>query len=312
MLFGGVYVLWKDPLVLGCMGKEEVSRALSIRLPATVLYFPAWLWTAQALPALFRLRMKAHREGKVLHFMCNAAEEDRMLRGLGFPGALVSINCFINERVFRITGEAKQYDAVYTAQMLPFKRLHLAAKIPSLFVVTYGECRTPEGTYDLHRFEPLLSHASFNKGWASCDQIVSIHNQSRVGLALSAREGAMLGAVEYMLCGVPLVSTRCRGGRELFFDGRFVCVVEPTPEGVAKGVRGMVSRRVDSHLVREATLRRIGDHRAVLCAHVSRIIERRQGSGPRTQVLYERMFGGERGTTACYLPFGELERGGMA
>jgi hypothetical protein len=32
----------------------------------------------------------------------------------------------------------------------------------------------------------------------------------------------MLASVEYMLCGLPQVSTPCRGGREPFFDERFV------------------------------------------------------------------------------------------
>lgn len=311
MVFGGVYVLWEDPLILGCMGANEISRIFSIKLPATVLYFPTWLWTTRSLPSLVLLWLKGHRQNKGLHFMCNTPQEDVMLRRVGLPGALTSINCYINERVFRITGEPKQYDAVYTAQMEPMKRLHLAAKIPSLYVVTYGTCRTPEGAYDLHRFEPLLIHASFNRRWATSEEILSIHNRSRVGLALSVREGAMLGAVEYMLCGVPLVSTPCQGGRELFFDDRFVSIVEPTPEAVAAGVRGMISRHVDPHLVREATLRRINGHRATLCAYVRRIVERKHGCVPSPEEVYERIFVNDSGTMACFVKFGEFEPRGL-
>jgi hypothetical protein len=43
-------------------------------------------------------------------------------------------------------------------------------------------------------------------------------NRSRVGLCLSAHEGASLASAEYSLAGVPIVSTPSKGGRDVLFQ----------------------------------------------------------------------------------------------
>jgi hypothetical protein len=302
MQVNGVYVLWEDPLVLSCLGQHDRSRFLRLKPQATVLCFPTWLQTWRSVPGIVRDYLAGRRHGKSLHFMSCSPDEDRILRRLGIPGALVSQNAYVNEHIFRPTGTAKSFDAVYTAQMQPFKRLQLAAEVRSLFVVTYGDVLTDDGEYDLHRFSPAVAHAEFNRRWISFKQINDVYNLSRVGLALSACEGAMLAAVEYMLAGLPMVSTESKGGRELFFDDRFVSVVEPTPGAVAAGVSDLIGREVDRALVREATLNRVIEHRRKLCAYVRDII-RRTGTGqvPGEDTLYERIFGRPEGTKACYV-----------
>jgi glycosyltransferase involved in cell wall biosynthesis len=76
-------------------------------------------------------------------------------------------------------------------------------------------------------------------------------------LLTPACEGAMLASVEYMLCGLPLVTTPCRGGREQFFDDRYVKVVDPTAPAVAQGVRDLIESRINPELVRAETLKKL-------------------------------------------------------
>lgn len=303
MLFGGVYILWEDPLIVSCQGAAEIRAALRIPRAADILLHPTWLLTPRSLPMLFYYRWQSQPSKKKIHFMCNANESNRLLRRLHLPGHLVSINCYVNEHRFHITGEQKRYDAVYTARMVPYKRLHLAAKIENLFVQTYGECRSPDGAYDLHRYEPAIKHCDFNRGWISADELVSIYNRARVGLSLSKVEGAMLASVEYMLCGLPQVSTRCRGGREQFFDDRYVAVVDATPEAVAAGVQNLISQNVDPQLVRTETLRRIRVHRERMCDYVIGIIRQHGKDAPSPDWLLNHLFGGEQGISKCYVHF---------
>ncbi len=313
MLFSGVYMLWEDPLIISCQGAAELSSALLICKPAHVLYSPTWLWTLRSLPRLFVQWLEARRSGKTLHFMDNAQDSNRMLRRLNFPGDLVSINAYTNEYLFRITNErAKRFDAVYTAGMVPYKRLHLAAKVPSLFVQTYGDCRTADGAYDLTRYEPALQHAEYNRRWVSGEDIVAAYNQASVGLALSKCEGAMLASVEYMLCGLPQVSTPCRGGREMFFDDRFVKVVEPTAEAVAAAVVEMKSRRIDPYLVREETLKKLKSHRLRLCDYMIRIIQQSGKSAPSRNKLYDQLFENSYGINRCFVHFRNFKDYGLA
>ena len=77
-------------------------------------------------------------------------------------------------------------------------------------------------------------------------------NRARVGLCLSASEGAMLATMEYLLCGVPVVSTPSIGGRDRVLDPRFSVIVDPEPAAVADAVRRMAARRDDPGKIRQA------------------------------------------------------------
>jgi glycosyltransferase involved in cell wall biosynthesis len=311
MLFSGVYILWPDPLVVSVMDDAEVGALLRMRATGHILYSPAWIWTYRNLPGLARLRWEAARKSKTLHFMCCARETDRMLRRFRFPGRHVSISSYVNEHVFQVTHEAKEYDAVYAAAMVPYKRMHLAREVARLLIQTYGSSRTPEGDYDLPSFEPAIAHASYNRGWVAAEEVVARFNRARVGLALSAVEGAMLATVEYMLCGLPVVSTPCRGGREEFFDERYVKMVEPHSDAVARGVAELIARQIDPMLVRQETLEKLERHRRRLCAYIRDIIRETGASVPSEDRVYERIFGTSRGTVACFVPERYYERKGL-
>jgi hypothetical protein len=63
--------------------------------------------------------------------------------------------------------------------------------------------------------------------------------------------------MEYLLAGLPIVSTKSRGGRDYFFDDRFVKIVDARPEEVKRAVSNFVQRPIDPHFVRERTLERV-------------------------------------------------------
>jgi hypothetical protein len=46
----------------------------------------------------------------------------------------------------------------------------------------------------------------------------------------------MIASIEYLLCGIPVVSTRSQGGRERYLLPPFVEFVEAYPESVASAV----------------------------------------------------------------------------
>ena len=70
-------------------------------------------------------------------------------------------------------------------------------------------------------------------------------SRARVGLCLSEEEGAMFASIEYLLCGLPVVSTPNMGGRDFFFDEKFSQTVDPSEEAVRVGVEKMISLRLD-------------------------------------------------------------------
>jgi glycosyltransferase involved in cell wall biosynthesis len=312
VLFSGLYVLWQDPLIVSCLHGAEMFSAIRMRRQADILLHPTWLITPQTLPSLASYAIKSRLNGKRAHFMCCADESDRLLRRWRFPGVLVGLSAYLNERTFDTSGAPKAYDAVYAARMVKYKRLHLAADVKSLFVQTYGEHKKATGEYDLHGYEPAIAHCDFNPGWVSPEDIVAIYNSARVGLALSAIEGAMLASVEYMLCGLPVVSTRCRGGREKFFDPRYVAVVDDTAAAVAEGVAAFVRNPPDPHMVRVETIKKLTVHRERLADYVISVIKRRGATAPGREAMMAHLFEHPEGIKARYVHKSEYEQHGLA
>ncbi|WP_164127899.1 glycosyltransferase, partial [Stenotrophomonas maltophilia] len=54
-----------------------------------------------------------------------------------------------------------------------------------------------------------------------------VYNQAAVGLCLSAVEGAMCASMEYLMAGLPVVSTPSVGGRDVYFDPDYCIIAEP-------------------------------------------------------------------------------------
>ena len=174
----------------------------------------------------------------------------------------------------------KKYDAVYVAAAHPYKRIHLAKKIKKLFVVTYfwPDVRDEKGLWDLHAFEPQVSHCEFNRDRIPPDEVNRILNQSHTTLALSKKEGAMFASMEYMLAGRPVVSTPSLGGRDLFFDDRYVAITPDTPEGVASGVEQLKNKSLDPAFIRKETMKKVDASRRSFYDLVASLARRHGGT----------------------------------
>lgn len=311
MQFSGVYNLWEDPLIVSCLiGSEE--DALAIRRPADIVLHESWLTTWRSVPALLRYRWHAARGSKRMHFMACGLDSERVRRRSLLPGALVNISVYIDHKLCSIRPTPKKFDAIYPARMEYYKRLHLAAEVKSLYVHTYGALVKEDGSFDLHRYEPRVSHAAFNGFRVPLDELVARYNAARVVLALSEKEGAMLGSVEGMLCGLPQVSTFCRGGREQFFDDRYVRVVDPDPAAIAAAVDELVRLEIDPHLVRLETLKKLKVHRDRLIDYVIGIIRSRKAAIPARDAVEHHLFGGPEGLFSRYIHRRHFQAAGWA
>lgn len=86
-------------------------------------------------------------------------------------------------------------------------------------------------------------------------------NQCRVGICLSEEEGPMFASTQYLLAGLPVVSTKSRGGRDEFFMSDYVRIVDDNAEAVAEGVKEMCHCSVPPEEIRRRTLQKIEIHR---------------------------------------------------
>jgi hypothetical protein len=208
--------------------------------------------------------------------LANTRKEYRLLRLLGIRAALCHQNCFIDERIINIKPTVeKRYDAVYNAVLSGFKRHLLAKDVPRLALITYRFENTDYKNYlDTQLNHPVWVNYQFGEHPVFLDnqELVETYNAACVGLALSAVEGAMYASAEYLLCGIPVVTTASRGGRDVYFSKDNSLVVEDTPQAVAAAVEELKASRKDPYTIREKIIELMQRDRAAFIDHVNSVI----------------------------------------
>ncbi len=256
-------------VVLLVWGRDDLILHKRLRdVPLTICYLLFWNFAVQDLgPIIEHVRARhsqfpRHR----LVFLCNEEFQRAALQAAGVSALFCNHNAFCNENILHPDPAVpKKFDAVYNASMSPYKRHALAANIPTLALITYRNPAMLDPAYE-QTVRAALPHAFWandarDGATLNRSEVVHILNQSRVGLCLSAIEGAMFSSMEYLLCGLPVVSTPSQGGRDVFWDDRFVIVCAPDPASVARAVEELKQRRLDPAFVRSVTLERVAAHR---------------------------------------------------
>jgi len=175
----------------------------------------------------------------------------------------------------------KDFSAIYNAKLVPWKRHWLAAKVKNLGLM-YSKFGELESYYP--KVKEFLPEAHFLNGDPTTadyqmfnhKQVAENLNRARVGLCLSKIEGAMYASIEYLLCGLPIVSTRSEGGRDLFFDEEYCAIVDDDPLAISNAVQRLESMSIDPRYIRKRTMDKILKFRASFVDLVNEI-KRRHG-----------------------------------
>lgn len=148
---------------------------------------------------------------------------------------------------------ARKFKAAYIAQNAAYKRIELAREIDSLCLIAKGI--RPEEIEALKREVPSLYCPNSELGLLNTDQVSAFLNASGSGLILSKVEGQNRATIEYLLCGLPVVSTSNWGGRDRFLSPSNSIYVPDDPEAVAYATDFVTSADFDRGLIaKEAAL----------------------------------------------------------
>lgn len=217
---------------------------------------------------------------------CPTVEEAAALQREGVSTLHCSTSALVREDFFTPSpGRQPRFDAIYDARWASYKRHDLAGAIRSLALIAQRPQEPKQVSIDyVHGAHAAVKHATWilspwgpGNRWLSHEEINAAYNQARVGLCLSRAEGQMLASVQYLLAGLPVVTTRNLGGRDEFFDPAYVCWVEDDPTAVAAAVDELVSLNLDPQMIREATLAKISQHRARMQTWMRQAIEAEGG-----------------------------------
>ena len=187
---------------------------------------------------------------KSIYWLANTPAQAKMVLDLGFNVLEFNHNSFIDEYTFQIQEEPKIYNLVMNARPENVKRPWLAMKVPHIAAIK-GKLFSPNNFGDLGQLHPDY----LNQERITLDEVVTILNQSYVGGIFSEKEGACFASSEYLLCGLPVVSTICSGGREIWYNDYNSLIVEPDEYAIAQAVELLANKvkdkKIDPYQIRE-------------------------------------------------------------
>lgn len=266
---------------------------------------PEFLQTAVSA---YRQHVASFPEHRLI-FLCNSSAEVELLKAEHISAVLCNHNLFVDEEVFCIDPTAqKGFDAIYVAVMSRYKRHTLCRDVPRVALVYYdlhtrtktdyfaevrdslpnaifiNDQHAQQGTaHPRHRrAEALINQVLARRRHVNLlpHEVAAYINRAHVGLCLSEEEGAMTASVEYLVCGVPVVTTASRGGRDHFFDPRFCTTVEPDARAIAHATARLVHLAPPAEAIRAVVLEKVCDERRKLHGILHKIFDM-EGIGPR-------------------------------
>lgn len=280
--FGPVKVLSVDPpIFLSGISYDEyvgVARSFGRRygnVKAGFIIFPTWTIEPPERAAGLRAAYLAHvaRYPKHrLYYICNTAEEAQGLENVGQAALFLNHKFTVSEEIFRPLPEVPvEFDAIYNARFVSDKRHELAAELDKVAYLAYSE---PQATRqkDFRTLWPQTharcpSHVLLNDlsdglpVRKSPEEVNFALARSETGLILSEVEGASYAAMEYMLAGLPVVSTPSVGGRHVYFDPDYTITCQPDPRSVREAVTALKQRQIPREFIRKRTLEKIAPER---------------------------------------------------
>jgi hypothetical protein len=250
------------------------------------LMMPAWAWEIPYIHGQILTHAAEHRRRHPRHsfsFLCNTPAQEPPFAAAGWPVTTMNANMFVDEYSFYPLPDAEPvFSALYNARLSKDKRPELAAGIERpCFIYYYSDELTVRQFHAEHaRLSALMPSATFlnrltPQGCEFLDppDVNLALNRSRVGLCLSPVEGQMRASMEYMMAGLPVVSTPSIGGRDYFFDPDYCVIAAEDPRSIAEAVGALIARNIPRAYIRQKTLARVERERAKFIAFMAERIE---------------------------------------
>lgn len=186
-------------------------------------------------------------------FCCNNEESLNSVpteHGDRVSGIVCNHNATVDRNRFTLADKMikhRKHDSIYIARICEQKRHYLTEHLNNIALLTGGSA-TFKG-FD-EAYKTICSNLSdkdflFVNEYVPEGKVLEILHNSKIGLCLSENEGAMFSSVEYLLCGLPIVSTKSKGGRDVFFTDKNCIIAEDTPESVSECVQHWLNNYPD-------------------------------------------------------------------
>jgi glycosyltransferase involved in cell wall biosynthesis len=238
-------VLWNSPYIIYSpyvpaeewWGFDEIQNELRDQ---KVYFLKNIYWSVESKFDTDRIQKWLKQRENPNHsfiWMANTQMEVDLLRSIGLNVFLIHQNSFVDPNLFHIKPIPKVFSAVYNAALMPYKRIELASKVKDVALISRDrEIEYYKSIIALGNIHLINKINDDKLQFLDRDKVNEVYAQAYCGLCLSAIEGAMYASLEYLLSGIPIVSTKSIGGRDYFFDRKNSIIVDDDPCEVAEAV----------------------------------------------------------------------------
>jgi len=224
-----IHEISTDPLIVSTildLGKSDFTQKVvdHYQLQGEKPFFVLMVWhcVPNLGPQTIDKIAQVFGESKEYIVLANTKEDEAYLHRNKINALFCHQNCFLDTSIFDIQIGEKKHDAIYVAQAVQWKRIELANEIEKLALVCYENPNDDQ--YDaiyanqLKKDSRVLNARNGMFKYFSPTEVAIAINKAKVGLILSEAEGANYATTEYLLCGLPVITTKNKGGRNVFLN----------------------------------------------------------------------------------------------
>ena len=279
------YIINREPLIIHTTENINDIQVFSeiIGKDRRAVFLVSFWWTLfdgpntiQQIIKSYRFHQDKYHHHKIL-FLLNNLDESREFKKNSIPCKFIHQNALVDSNIFKPISISKTYDIIYNARLDSMKRHYLLKDCRNIGLISGYVMNIDRSKEEyLNELKKNIHHAfminsnqptsleNFNYDMGiqllkSSEVNIAI-NRSRVGVILSSKEGACYASIEYLLAGIPVVSTKNIGGRDYFLDKRFCRIVPSKPKAIKNAVDELISLNIAPSFIREETIKKINPH----------------------------------------------------
>mgnify|MGYP001422394894 CR=1 FL=1 len=279
------YLFNKDPYILTVLESINDLQLFSeiIGKNKDVVYLKFFSWTLFDKPGIlertifdYNCHLKKFPKHKII-LLLNTYEEYIYFNKEGLECRFINHNALVDPKIFKPKYISKKYDIVYNGRLEIGKRHYLLKSCKNIALISASILRQNNLKLNYLKYlQNILDDAKIlnflkpiklkelksfkNMPILNPDTVSDIINQSKVGVILSHKEGACYASIEYLLCGIPVVSTANIGGRNLFLDKRFCKFSFSNSYSIKKTISKVLKENIPSDFIRSETIKNIQPH----------------------------------------------------
>ena len=169
---------------------------------------------------------------------------------------LANHNAFIDESVYKIDYSVQpKFDLIVSSSFCKYKNLNLVKKLNNICSIGYFQGNdTSEILEEKNVYFPNFEDRERTRKkfvWIDPITFCKYYNMHKIGGIFSTIEGACFSSSEYLLCGLPVLSCMCVGGREIWYTDENSVLCDPNENSVVSSLHSMLTKYNNGYYDRE-------------------------------------------------------------